>query len=118
MAAAGPPKSRIPLLLGLGVVAGAGYYYYAAGGDPQAAKSQFEKDAEKTKEHAQATYDSIKASANSATAEGKQKFEETSAKLDAERKKAQTEIKAKIDEADKKIIDETKKASSWWGGSK
>jgi len=109
-------RSKIPVLLGLAAVgAGGYYYYYVAGGDTKTAQNKFEHDAEKATENAQATYDSLKASASSATDVGKQKLEDVQAKLDAERKKAQGEITNKIDEADKKVQEGATKAKGWFG---
>ncbi|EPS39757.1 hypothetical protein H072_6432 [Dactylellina haptotyla CBS 200.50] len=108
-------KSNMPLLLGAAAAIGGGYYYYTTGGDTKAAQAKFEHDTTAAREHAQATYDSVKASATSAADLGKHKLEDAQAKLDAERKKAQTEIQQKIDEADKKIQDGATKAKGWFG---
>jgi len=35
-------KSRTPLILGLAVAGGVGYYFYQAGGDPKVAEKKFE----------------------------------------------------------------------------
>lgn len=71
-------------------------------------------DRHRAQENAQATYDSIKASANSATDLGKHKLEEAQAKIDAERKKAQAEIQKTIDDADRKVQDQAAKAKGWF----
>ncbi|KAK6513456.1 hypothetical protein TWF281_005081 [Arthrobotrys megalospora] len=108
-------KSNLPLLLATATAIGGGYYYYTSSGDVKTAQSQFEQDTTKARENAQATLDSLKSSATSASDLGKQKFEEATAKIDAERKKAQAEVQQKIDEADKKIQDGAKKAGGWFG---
>jgi len=128
MAARPPPnRSRLPIYLGLGVLAAGGYYLYAAGGDPKVAEKKFEHDAARAssaiKSELPGKGKEYKKGAEEWGDKAKSQFDSTaseiSSKLDSSRKEAGRELQKKIDEADRKVEEGAAKAksgvSSWFG---
>ncbi|KAF7121590.1 hypothetical protein CNMCM5793_009060 [Aspergillus hiratsukae] len=139
-------KNRTPMYLGLAAAGGLGYYMYRAGGNPQAAKHEMEKDAHKARakmprggeaarvgEEVGKEVNPVDEAINNARSKGKpdERIPETAQngkqKLDSLRYQAADKVRAGVDEVDKKVdqFDRTveKKASeakgtlsSWWGG--
>ncbi|KIX06796.1 uncharacterized protein Z518_04772 [Rhinocladiella mackenziei CBS 650.93] len=124
-------------IAGLAVAGGVGYYLYIAGGDPKAARKQFEADASKLSSQVKNDLPGKEREAEKKTdawgAQTGQKFDQASA--DAKSKLADAESKAKdlsaktgnqinsaIDKFDKTVEDKAAKAksgiSSWFGSGK
>ncbi|KAA8906410.1 hypothetical protein FN846DRAFT_718019 [Sphaerosporella brunnea] len=134
---AGPPKNRIPLILGLGAAGVLGYYFYTAGGDLNIAKKAAEHDAAKVsssirdelpgrekevKTGAEETMARAGATIDSKVEEGKQRIAEGVQRLDQGTQSTKSTVLGKIDEADRKIEAEAAKAKggimSWFGWGK
>ncbi|KAI5814803.1 hypothetical protein BZA77DRAFT_317557 [Pyronema omphalodes] len=143
--AGGPPKNRMPALIGGALLAGAGYYFYTAGGDPKVAKKAAEHDAvratasirdelpghgkemQKSAEESMArvgstvghAIDRAERTVDKSVEEGKQRIYEGVEKLDSARKEVRTDVLRKVDEFDKKVEEEARKAKSgimsWFG---
>jgi len=118
-------KSNAPLLIGLGVAGGVGYYLYNAGGDPKAAEKKFETDlstaSAKIKgelpdrgSNVTAAEHKIDAAADKARAD----LANAEAKVDQYGSEIRKDAREKINAFDKKVEDGAAKAksgvSSWF----
>ncbi|KAI9893931.1 MAG: hypothetical protein M1814_005484 [Vezdaea aestivalis] len=126
-----PSKSRLPIILGLGVAGGVGYYLYTAGGNPKVAKKEFEHDAARASSAVKSeipgrakeakiegeTY-ARKAGAkfDSAVGEAKDRFDNVGRKVSQEAREAGSDIQKSIDQADRKVEAEASKAKGWFSG--
>ncbi|KAI9849888.1 MAG: hypothetical protein M1837_000102 [Sclerophora amabilis] len=135
MAGSGPPRSRVPLLLALGVAGAGGYYLYTAGGDPKVAQKQMEHDAarasssiksdlpgqgKEARKEGEAKAQEYGAKLDQTVDDAKSKLNQTGNKLGDYRKETGKDLQGKIDQADKKVEEGAAKAKSgisgWFGG--
>ncbi|KAI9759685.1 MAG: hypothetical protein M4579_002162 [Chaenotheca gracillima] len=137
MAGQGPPRSRLPLILGLAVASAGGYYLYTAGGDPKVAQKQVEHDAarassaikndlpgreKEARKQGEAKAQEFGAKFDKTVDDARSKLGDAEAKANQYRKETGKDLQNKIDQADKKVEEGAAKAKSgvsgWFGGGK
>ncbi|CAK7197577.1 hypothetical protein SEUCBS139899_000225 [Sporothrix eucalyptigena] len=135
-------RSRTPLVLGLALAGGAGYYLYSAGGSPKVAEKNFENDLKYARDRASGKADEVRTDAekfgaetgakvdtaiakaqseyNRATANARDAARDAQANVQKHVEDARTSVNKSIDAFDKKVEDTASKTksnvSSWFGG--
>ncbi|EFX04786.1 hypothetical protein CMQ_1714 [Grosmannia clavigera kw1407] len=135
-------RSRMPVVLGTAVVAGAGYYLYSAGGNAKVAEAKLESDLRSVRDSATASGQQAHTEAQNfgaqagakvdearnkagqqyarVTAEAREAADNAAKKAEAYAKDAQARINQGADVFDKKVEETAAKTksnvSSWFGG--